>query len=172
MVKNILLTGKPAVGKTTIIKNVLTNLPLMAGGFYTWEIKRRNRRVGFEIITLEGTRKVMSSVGIESRFKVGKYGVDLQALEELGVREILDAIKKKDLIVIDEIGKMELLSRKFREAVWKSLEIKKPVLGTITQGKSPFVSKVKNREDVELIEVRENNRNLLVGSVIRKFEYL
>lgn len=169
MNKNILLTGKPDCGKTTLIRKVLEGLTeIDSGGFYTQEIRKGKVRVGFKITTLEGKTGVLAHVDYKGRFRVGKYFVNIQDIDEIGVKSILNSLKR-DLIVIDEIGKMELFSEKFRDAVLRALDTGR-VLGTIRLGGDSFVEGIKGRDDVEIILVTLGNRDFLVDEVIRKIK--
>ncbi|MGB3904128.1 MAG: nucleoside-triphosphatase, partial [Anaerolineae bacterium] len=114
MGRTILLTGRPGVGKTTVIKKALDRLEGRAGGFYTAEIRESGRRQGFKIVTLDGQEGILSHVDIRGQPRVSRYGVNLGDLEEVGVAALRRAIAEADLIVVDEIGKMELFSEAFR----------------------------------------------------------
>jgi nucleoside-triphosphatase len=166
MGKTILLTGRPRVGKTTIIKDVVRRLPGQAGGFYTEEMRERGRRQGFKIVTLDGREGVLAHVDIESRMRVSKYGVNLADLEDIGVAAIREAIAEKDYVVIDEIGKMELFSRTFRDAVWEAIYSNKPVLGTITLSFHPWAEGVKALPQVTTVEVTKDNRNKMARQIL------
>lgn len=170
MITNILLTGKPGIGKTTLILKVIDNLD--AGGFYTKEIRESGNRVGFELITLSGQRKVFAHRDFQTKYRVGKYSIDVSVLDDLGVESIRKAISDKKVIVIDEIGKMELFSEKFRKIVISALDSHCSVLATITKASHPFVERVKSRNDVEIIEVTERNGNLLVDAVREKINQI
>lgn len=166
--KNILLTGSPGVGKTTLIQKIVRDYDGKAGGFYTQEITKNQRRTGFEIVTFSGVRGVLSSVYLKSPFHVGRYRVNLKDLEEIGVREMEKALEKDDLIVVDEIGKMELFSSKFQTAITRILASPKIFLGTIMKGKNSFADKIKERSDVFLVEVTEENRNSLIFEILKQ----
>ncbi len=157
-----LLTGKPGSGKTTLIKQVVAGLGNRAGGFYTEEIRGPESRYGFRLITLGGESGTLAHVKIKSQYRVGKYGVDISVLENLGVSAINRAIGDSDLIVIDEIGKMELFSDKFKQAVLAAFESGKKVLGTIMISPNPWADTLKRRPEVEVIPVtRTNNEQVL-----------
>jgi len=158
---NILLTGNPRVGKTTIIKKVVENLKDV-GGFYTEEI-RDGYRKGFRIITLDGKEGILAHVDIKRRYRVGKYGVNIEDLENIAVKSVEKGLDR-DIIVIDEIGKMELFSEKFRNTLEKALDTGK-VLGTIMKKSNYFADKVKNRKDVKVLLVEESNRDVLVEEI-------
>jgi nucleoside-triphosphatase len=165
--KNILLTGPPRVGKTTLIMKALAKLKEKdSGGFYTEEIREKGVRVGFRILTLDGMEGILSHVDYRGGVRVGRYGVNLIDLEEVGVKSILDSLEK-DVVVIDEIGKMELFSGKFRDAVMKALDTGK-VLGTIKLGIDEFTEEIRMRKDVETIEVTFQNRDTLADRLIEK----
>ena len=155
----ILLTGEPGSGKTTLIKEVITKAEKNAGGFYTEEIRERGARKGFKIVTLDGKEAVLSHVDIKSTYRVSKYGVDLGAIDELAVPAIEEATKSCDIVVIDEIGKMELYSSRFKEAVNEALDSGKKVLGTIMLASNPVANKIKERPDLVTILVSKTNRD-------------
>jgi len=166
MGKTILLTGRPRVGKTTIIKEVARGLPGQAGGFYTEEVRERGQRQGFKIVTLDGQEGTLAHVGLKSPMRVSKYGVNLADLEDIGVTAIREAMAHKDYVVIDEIGKMELFSQAFKDAVWEAVHSDKPLLGTITQISHPWANRVKALPQVTVIEVTETNRKQIAQQML------
>jgi len=156
MIKNILITGPPGCGKTTLIMEVLKELNLNAGGFYTSEIKENGIRKGFKIISLDDKEGILAHENIKGPCKVGKYRVNLKDLEEIGVKSILNALKKK-VIVIDEIGLMELFSEKFKKAVMSALDSENKVLGTIRLKPHPFTEEIKKRRDTRIFYLKREN---------------
>lgn len=166
--ENLLLTGRPGIGKTTLVRRVVERLGRPAGGFYTRELRMRGRRVGFEIETLAGEAATLAHVDVRSRYRVGRYGVDVEALERVGVPAVRAAVQRGWLVVIDEIGKMELYSEAFKAAVLEALDSPAPVLATITQSRHPWAERVKRRSDVYLIEVTRGNRDTLVEELVRR----
>jgi nucleoside-triphosphatase len=144
-------------------------LALPPGGFYTEEIRERGGRVGFKIMTLEGKDAVLAHVDFKTAQRVGKYGLDLSGLETIGIEALRKAMRQRKLVVIDEIGPMEIRSRIFCEAVNEVLDSGAPILGTITARSFPFTDKIKKRHDVAMIEVRPNNRERLVSELLDEF---
>jgi nucleoside-triphosphatase len=133
--RKILLTGRPGCGKTTLIKRVVKELALPAGGFYT----------------------------------EGKYGLDLAGLETIGVQALRTAMRTRKLVIVDEIGPMEIRSCIFRDAVSEALDTGAPILATISARSFPFTDTLKRRRDVTVIEVRPNNREQLVAELSDQF---
>ena len=170
MSQRVLLTGRPGSGKTTLIKRILNEVPQRFGGFYTEEIRDHGARVGFKVVALEGGEAVFAHVDFTTPERVGKYRLDLSALEAVGVDAIRKAMQGERLIVIDEIGPMEIRSAPFREAVLDALDSELPGLATIFLRSLPFTDAIKSRPDVELIEVRPNNREELVPQMSEKFK--
>lgn len=170
--KNILLTGKPGVGKTTALMSAVKLLGGASGGFYTEEVRDQGERIGFRIVTLSGRSRMMAVKDMDSRCRVGAYGVDMYAIDKLAVVAIDEALASKDLIVIDEIGKMELFSDHFKEAVGRALDSTRPVIGVIMEHSQPFADAVKARADTEIIEVNKENRNRIPELLKSKVERL
>jgi len=152
-----LLTGRPGTGKTSLIKQAVAGLKGRAGGFYTEEIRAGGTRLGFKLITLDGHEAVLAHVDFHSQHRVGKYGVDVDGLERVGVPALIEAIGQRHVIVIDEIGKMELFSSRFREVVLEAVNCGRPVLGTIMLNPHPWADDVKRQPQVRLVEVTRPN---------------
>lgn len=161
---NILITGKPGIGKTTLIKKLIDSIPFQKGGFYTEEIRQDGKRTGFSLTTLDGKQSILASVKAKSPYRVGKYYVDIDSIETIGVESIRKAINDKELIIIDEIGKMELHSKKFRDIVLEALDTGR-VIATIRKGSSDFVDEIKQRRDVKLLEMNLQNRDMLPDQI-------
>ncbi len=166
----MLLTGKPGTGKTALIREAINKTGIRAGGFYTEEIRVGGVRQGFKIITLDGQDAILAHVNISSPHQVSKYKVDINSLDEVGVPAIRQALKERDVTIIDEIGKMELLSLQFREAVYQAMDSDKRVLGTIMLGPHPFADEVKNHPDVKLLLVSRDNHNQALGEILKWLE--
>lgn len=123
-----------------------------AGGFITEEIRQKGKRVGFNIRTIpEGKTGLLARVWLSSPYRVGKYGVDIRALEELGCHAVLRAKASGDLIIVDEIGKMELFSEKFRSSLTEVLDSPNKVIATIMQSPNVFADKTKKRPDARVL---------------------
>lgn len=166
MPNNLLLTGPPGVGKTTIVRKVVDALGPRAGGFYTEEVRHQGKRVGFRLVTLEGKRAWLARVGLSSRYRVGRYGVDIDALERVGVTAIQHALASSDVIIIDEIGRMELASAAFVRVVDAAMDSVKPLVATIMSKPHPTAILFKTRSDVDLWTVTRENRDYLPQQVI------
>jgi len=162
-----LLTGSPGTGKTTIIKEVLTRTGAKAGGFYTEEIRVGGIRQGFKIITLDGQDAILAHIDSSSPYRVSKYGVDTHNLDNTGVNAVLKAVSESALIIIDEIGKMELLSAYFKEAVLKAIDSDKKVLATIMLNSNPFADRIKRHPGVKLIQVNRTNSEMVLHQLIK-----
>lgn len=158
MARTLLLTGRPGVGKTTALKTVIERLGARAGGFYTQEILGPGGRKGFRLVTLDGQQTILSHVDIRTHNRVGRYGVDVAALDAVGVSAIRQAVASRDIVIIDEIGKMELYSGEFRGAVLKAISSPKIVVATLMQQENDWTSALKILPLVTVWEIDKVNR--------------
>ena len=169
MAIKILLTGRPGVGKTTVIKKIARTLGERAGGFFTEEIREKGKRVGFAIEELGGRKGILAHKGIKSKFRVGRYGVNLSGIEEIGVAAVREAVAKRKVLVIDEIGKMELYSEKFKEALVEALDADTHLVATIMLKDTGLTRTLKTKPGVKVIEITKENRDELTKKLISRF---
>lgn len=167
----ILITGKPGVGKSTAVKKIIHELDDKAGGFYTREIKENDSRLGFEIVTLAGKVARLaiksSKTVFSNEVSFERYKVNLDALNLIGVPALHVAVAKGQIIVIDEIGPMEILSIEFQNAVTQILNNNElAVIGTIVERSYEFADQVKVNPRVNLIHMNSDNRGELPSQIL------
>jgi nucleoside-triphosphatase len=164
--KNLLLTGRTGSGKTTVLERVAEQLgELRLAGFVNRELREQGQRVGFEAIGLGGRRVILAHVRFRTRVSVGRYGVEPNRLIPLITEELLRAPGTVDAYLIDEIGKMECHCPQFTDAVSRLLEGSVPVVATIALRGGDFIAEVKDRRDVQIVEVTRANRQALPGQI-------
>lgn len=166
----IAVTGRPGIGKSTLVKRVADSVRMDAGGIITGDIRESGKRVGFEIEDIStGQKGILAHVNQESGPRVSKYRVCLKDLENIGVGAIQKALSDKDLIVIDEIGPMELKSKAFIEAVEEVLTGQKPALFSIHKRSNHALIR-RIRSEFETYEITLKNRDSLVSKIKTKLE--
>ena len=165
--KNILITGVPGIGKTTLINKISDKLKdYHSVGFFTTEIREEGIRKGFELVSLDGRRGILSHTEIKSPYRVGKYKVDVRGFEDFLVSIPFLGSETK-LIIIDEIGKMECLSDKFKNLVRQIFDSDKMLIATIALKGEGFIANLKNRGDVKLFELTHGNRDSLLPEILK-----
>jgi nucleoside-triphosphatase len=163
--KNILITGLPGSGKTKLVIKLANALKdLHPVGFYTSEIREGGIRQGFDLIGLDGTSARLSHVNIKSPYRVGRYGVDIRGFDAF-LSSLALGNSDARLFIVDEIGKMECYSEKFKALVRETLDSDKPVIATIALKGGGFIDEVRNRNDIYLVESTYDNRDSLVADV-------
>lgn len=167
-----LITGKPGVGKTTLVQKVIERMgAIHIAGFITAEIRSGGSRTGFALKGMNGSRAILAHTNIHSRHRVARYGVDIDGFEAfLAALDLMNP--DAGLIVIDEIGKMELFSQGFRRLVHDVLKTDKPMLATISLTGNAFIRDIKRRPDIHLLEVTPANRNDLVEAIVDRSQIL
>lgn len=160
------MTGAPSSGKTTVIRKVIENLSFPVNGFYTEEERISGKRVGFLMKTLDGRTGYLAHQDIKSDFHIRRYGVSLEDIESIAVPSI--APVDNNVIILDEIGKMECFSKVFKQAAKTALDSSNIVIGTITFGGGNFIQEIKNRKDIEINEVTPDNRDELPDLILRE----
>jgi nucleoside-triphosphatase len=165
-----LLTGTPGTGKTSLVKQVVAGMKGKAGGFYTEEIRTKGARQGFRLVTLDGEDAILAHVDTHSQYRVGKYGVAIDSMERVGVPALHKALQQCDLVVVDEIGKMELFSASFRTAVSQIIDSGKRMLGTITLNPHPWADTIKQHPQVNLITVTRANYQQVLAELTQWVE--
>jgi nucleoside-triphosphatase len=130
------------------------------------------RRVGFRLVALDGPEGILASVNSSGPYRVGRYRVHLADLDRVGVEAIERAIEQPEVsvVVVDEIGKMELFSPAFRAAVLAALDSPKPVVGTVMAGSQPWVDAIKGRSDVKVVQLTRANREALPQAILHWLE--
>jgi len=166
------ITGKPKVGKSTVIKEVIMRLKaegIAVGGMLTSEIHEGGRRIGFSIEDINsGVKGILAHVRQRGP-KVGKYGVNLADLDSIGAHSITTVLARPEprIIIIDEIGPMELKSRKFIEAVENAMKSEKHLIVSVHQRSDHELVRL-IKSTFEIVEVTEKNRNELATILMKR----
>jgi len=176
-VKRVLfVTGRPGIGKTTVLLNAVEGLRAKGysvGGMVSREVRHDGARVGFQIISLKtDERGWLAHINQPTGPQVSKYKVNLNDLDTIGVTAIQAALSEADLIVIDEIGPMELFSQAFKQVIKDVVDSCKLVLGVIHHSaRDPVIEAIRKREDTEIMEVTFENRsgvhNILIQNALQ-----
>lgn len=165
----VLLEGRPGVGKTTLARRLVDELRVAGvpvAGFTTEELRHGGGRVGFALETIDGERGTLAHVDLPGPPRVGRYGVDLTVLERLAVAALdvgggTGAGGSAPVVVVDELGKMELASARFRRAVDELFDRSVPVVATVHAAAHPFTDELKHRPEIEVVRVTPANRDRL-----------
>lgn len=161
----ILITGKPGIGKTTLVRKIIEGIP-NCGGFYTREVRVDGKRTGFEIIILDGRIGTLATSSPEPEFRskamVGRFRVNVEVVDTIVIDALQKAVEENRVVIIDEIGPMELFSERFQQAVLDILnhdELK--VIGTIVDRSFELTDQIKQHPRVKLVRLDEQNRDTM-----------
>lgn len=173
----IFITGPPGIGKTTIINRLFETLKLYGynpGGFITYEIREAGRRVGFKIKSLTNNKEgILAHIKFKEGYPVGKYRVNIETLENIGVEALREAVEKEDIdiILVDEIGPMEMASPKFKETVNVILNSEKPAVLTVHYRISNNLNKLFSTDkETKLYMITRDNREAIPFLIWRELK--
>ena len=163
------------MGKSTVVREVADKIVVRGfrvGGMTSGDLRSGSARIGFEIRDLlTGKTGVLAHVNQTTGPRIGRYRVNTHDLDEIGAEAILSAVKYADLVVIDEVGPMELTSKRFKDAVQAALVCGKPVLGTVHRtARDPLVEAIRSGSGIEVIEVTHDNRETLPSNLVERFK--
>ena len=169
MKENILISGVPGAGKSSLVKRLLEHVPHgSASGFLTEEIRDGYQRVGFRVVTTDGREGLLAHVKLAGDHQLGKYGIDIAGFEQM-VLHLIDPTKvTAPLLVIDEIGRMECLSVKFTAAVDFALGSSKVVVATVGAQPNGYPAELLERHGVEVLELTPENRDEIFPRVLKR----
>jgi nucleoside-triphosphatase len=158
----LLVEARPGAGKTTAFRRLaelLSERCVAVAGFTTEELRERGKRVGFAVEALDGERATLAHVELSGPPRVGRYGVDLESFEGIALPAL--RAPRRGVVLIDELGKMELASEPFRAAVEELLDKHVALAATVHTARHPFTDRLKRRRGVEVIRLRAANRDSL-----------
>lgn len=136
----------------------VSSISARVSGFITEEVREGGERIGFKLISLSEKKEgFLAKKGFPSPFRVGKYGVNIEDLEGIGCSAIENGLLSGKVIFIDEIGKMELFSAKFRKILLNALDSPQKVLASIMERHNDFADGIKRRSDVKLVSLHRGN---------------
>ncbi len=170
----VVITGEPGVGKTTLVRKLVKALKDRAIGFWTEEVRDRKtkKRKGFKVVTTEGKETLFASKTFTSKHLVGSYGVNVARFESVVLPLLEKALSKRDkILVVDEVGKMELFSKKFRDIMRVAVHEPRDMIVTIPiRDVHPLVKEIRRLPGAVLIELTKGNREDMDKEVLQLFE--
>ena len=169
----ILLTGMPGSGKTTTVMKIVEKLEnAKIAGFYTQEIRQGGNRKGFRWSRFDGTEGTLAHVDIKGPHRVGKYGVDVAEFER-SVVPVVDVERiDAELFVIDEIGKMECLSKQFEDAVRRLFASDKPFLATVARKGPGLIREIKQYPGIRLFSLTRDHSAATIDEILQVLSFV
>ncbi len=165
MALRIAVTGSPGVGKSTLVAKVTSGTKFSVGGVLARDRRYKDRRTGFELLDLSTGMVGILADESGNGPQLGKYRVHMDELDRIGAQAVENALGC-DLIVIDEVGPMELSSHRFVLAIEKAIASPKPMLVVLHQWSNHRLAK-KIRGSFRVLTVTRENRDSLVDEIVQ-----
>lgn len=169
MYRNIFVTGEKGVGKSTVVNRVTWKLGISPVGFRTLPYEIEGVRRGFylsglvEVVEYKNNTPISVMVGNERCVGI------TETFETLGVEILAKSLECEQVILMDELGKLECRAEEFREMVLRCLESERIVFGVLKQCESTFIQGIMQREDTKVFEVTRDNRDMILTEMIAEF---
>lgn len=161
----LLITGSPGGGKTTVIRRAAGRLKRTGlRGFYTEEIREKGERRGFRLVSFDGTARIIAHVDFRKSHRVGKYGVDVPAIDDAAA--LLRPDPEARVYFVDEIGKMECLSQHFVAAMRILITSGIPTVATVGARGEGIIAEIKRQPECELWELTHSNRDEIPARIL------
>jgi nucleoside-triphosphatase len=174
----LFVTGDPGIGKSSVLLKVIQSLKAegySVGGMLSREVRSEGKRVGFEVLDVNNHRRGwLARIDQDFGPRLGRYYVNLKDLENVGAKAITNAVEELDVVLVDEVGPMELYSESFRKSIDLILKCRKLVVGSIHwKMKNDLLREIRLRKDCEIFRVTVENRRSIHRKIIQKaLEYL
>ena len=160
--KNIIIIGHPGSGKTILMKRLSDVFKeFNPQGFLTVEMKEAGVITGLAVLNLNGESKVLSHASLKLKNPIGKGKLDIKGFETF-LAQTFSKDKKTGLYFIDEIGKVECQSKKFCKLIHDLLSSERPFIASMADKGASFIQEIKKRDDIRLVEITPENRELLL----------
>jgi nucleoside-triphosphatase len=173
MKNKVLLTGEPRVGKTTALKKIIQIIgESNCSGFYTEEIRDEFDRIGFDCVSLDGRRTRIADINFKSDIRMGRYGIDIEAFEDIALKAIKTSLGSNKVIIIDEIGPIQLLSLRFKQEVYSILASPNCVIGTIFYNKHSDIDEIKKVPGIKLYRITNECRDTIMEDIFHHIQGL
>lgn len=161
---NILITGQPKSGKTTLLRALIAPFAHKVG-FVTNEVRNEHGRIGFDFETHTGHTAPLARIAPETPYKVGKYFVQVAEIES--ILPTVATFSPNDTLYLDEIGQMEFTSPNFERLVTAYLNAPNLCIATLSAVyENEAIKHIKQRDDVVIVEITPENRDTMLRTLL------
>ncbi len=171
MAVKIGITGPVGSIKAEALKKIIEMLEkdgTVVQGVLVSEITEHGKLTGYSLFDISTKKKItFAQAGIVSRVKIDKLGVDTRLLEEILIPSLQKARESADVIVIDEVGKLENTTRSIQTEIETTLKSEKPLIVTLhKKSRNPVLQEIRSLEGIRVFDITPINRSILPFRVL------
>ena len=167
---NFYITGEKGRGKSFLIRQLMEKWDGGIQGFLTLPYTICERRKGFYLHSLQELEEIENDLPISVQYGENVCFSVPETFERLGCAALKQALESEDMVVMDELGKLEHQAFGFQQAVEKVLDSENLTLCAIKKADAPFLHRLCSRTDIVLFDLDAESTDKIYAEIGKEMD--